>query len=439
MPRTRRPLFNARALAALVAGGLTAAVLAACGGDVTGSGDAASTGSPASPGSTAAAATEPTEPVWGFIRSDVASPPVGTPQTVADGAAAGSWQAQPESAAAKATVRRQATGRYTVTFPGIGVPGGRGAAVVTPVAGQGSAAVPACHVVDWKPSGADEELSLECRSVDGSRAPVDSAFTAMFTFAPASYRPAGGTPYAYFRDDQPGEQVVTPANHYSIAGPTGTIKINRVGEGHYTIDLIGEVYRRTGNNLQVNAIGETEAGCNALGREVRPNGQAIFVGCAVGAAWKDTPFVVVYTNQHAMLPVESIPFGHAFTGIDVAGHAEQAPIGPVMNTWERYSANSSGPMVTVDGKPRTGGPTNRVRHLAVGSYQVTFPGVGRAPDHVQVTPYGEPTARCAIGSWVSPAATAPTGDVTVSVRCVNPQGQPVDSYASVAYVSAASR
>jgi hypothetical protein len=149
------------------------------------------------------------------------------------------------------------------------------------------------------------------------------------------------------------------------------------------------------------------------------------VGCALGAAWTDTPFVVVYANQHAVLPVETVAFGHTFTGVEVSGHAAQAVVGPAVATWDRYSANSAG-------------GTNTVHHLDVGSYQVTFPRVGRTPDHVQVTPYGEPTTRCALDGWTSPTA-APGGDAAVSLRCVNPQGQPVDSYASVAYVSTASR
>jgi hypothetical protein len=252
---------------------------------------------------------------------------------------------------------------------------------------------------------------------------VDSAFTALFTYAPDSYRPAGGQPYAYFRDDAPSEGRVTPDNYYSVTGP-GTIEINRVGDGHYNIDLIGHPYGRTGHNLQVNAVGDTEAGCNGLGLEAKPDRQTIFVGCAVGKTWTDTPFVVVYGNQHGMLPVESFPFGHVFNGVAVHGSpAMQPPIGQPVNAWLRYSANS------------TAG-TNTVRRLEVGRYEVTFPGIGLAPDHVEVTPYGEPTSRCVLDGWTSAPAGGPPGDVAVSFHCIGPDGKPVDTFACVSYVSA---
>lgn len=103
---------------------------------------------------------------------------------------------------------------------------------------------------------------------------------------------------------------------------------------------------------------------------------------------------------------------------------EQAPLGQVVDTWAWYSANDSG-------------ATNTLRRTAVGSYEVMFPGIGRVPDHVQVTPYGEPTARCSVDGWTSDSRPEAPGAASVMFRCVDAAGRPADSYASVAYVSAA--
>ncbi|WP_250285849.1 hypothetical protein [Frankia sp. CiP1_Cm_nod2] len=410
MPQPRRlfPLA-VRVLVAVTA----AAALVAVGCGSSDSPKGSASGRPAS-----VPTADPTTPVWGFLRSDDAAAAIGAPRTPAAEVQAGSWQSAAGTRQAKATVIRRGTGRYSAIFPGVGVPGGRGAAVVTAV---GDAPVH-CHAEDWAPSGPDEQVTLACRKLTGAY--VDSRFTALFTFAPASHRPAPSEPYAYFRDDAPSQQQVRPDNSYSLAGP-GTIEINWRGIGRYSIDLIGRLYARTGNNLQVNSVGSTTVGCSALGREVHEDRQTIFVGCANGQTWTDSPFVVVYGNQHTVIPVENAAFGHSFTGLEEAGTGRilQPPLGRTVEVWPRYSANSAK-------------RTNTVRHVATGVYEILYPGVGRAPDHVQVTPYGEPTRRCAIAEWASPP-TGAAGDVTTRVVCFDPDGSRADSQFSLAYVSAA--
>ncbi len=403
---------------------------------------ASSAGSGGSP-TAAPPATDPTAPVWGFVRSDEAAPPLDVARTPAPFVQAGSWQSAAGGSGAAATVVRRDVGRYSVTFPGIGVPGGRGVAVASAVGDQPVS----CHTERWVRSGSAEDVTLSCRSPAGDYA--DSRFTALFTFAPASYRapstfsdtyfrgqgvsptPTGASvsvppPYTYFRDDAPGQASTPAGDHYDAAGPAASISINRIGVGHYSIDLVGPTYSaREGNNLQVNAIGSTPAGCNPLGRDEKADRQTIFVGCAVGETWTDTPFVLIYTNQHAMIGADNVSFGHAFTGQEVAGSGKivQPPLGRTVEVWDRYTANSAG-------------KANTVRHLSAGAYEVTFPAAGRTPDTVEVIPYGEPTHRCAIGGWSSPRGTT-AGDVTVSVFCVDPAGARSDTQFSLAYVSAA--
>ncbi len=409
-----------------------------------GSPRAASTGPAASrtPTPTPTPTAEPTAPVWGFVRSDEVAPPLGVARTPAPFVQAGSWQSVAGTREASATVIRRDTGHYNVIFPGVGVPGGRGVAVASAI-GEDPVS---CHTETWTPTGLAEEVTLTCRSPAGTY--VDSRFTALFTFAPASYRPSstlpdayfrgrgtnpptGGQPdsvppYMYLRDDAPTEALVQAGNFYNVVGPTAPLAIKRIGVGHYSIDLIGPAYSsREGNNLQVNAVGSTPAGCNPLGRDELADRQTIFVGCAVGETWTDTPFVLLYANQHAMIPADNVAFGHAFSGqeVEATGKIVQPPLGRTVNAWDKYTASSAGKV-------------NTVRHTSAGTYEVTFPSVGRVPDDVQVVAYGEPTHRCAIGGWTLPGAGTP-GDVTVTIVCVDPRGARSDTQFSLAYLSAA--
>ncbi|WP_261576044.1 hypothetical protein, partial [Frankia gtarii] len=372
-------------------------------------------------------------PVWGFARFTAPGSPSGNVPTVVPATqSAGSWRtAGGAGAAAQVTVMRRQTGGYRVTFPGIAVAAGRGAAIVTaldPAAAvvDTTAPVVSCHVVRWDAAGRDEQVDLTCRDAAGT--PADSGFTALFSHVPDTPAPAPapspGGAYAYLRSDAASAATSHPANAYSVSGP-GTIEVHRVGAGHYTIDLTGPAFAKNGNNLQVNAIGDGPVGCNALGRVVKKDRQSVFVGCARGSAWTDSPFVLLYTSGHALIPTGAASFGHAFTGIIRPGEpVQQVPPGPAVNAWAWYSANSSG-------------ATNLISRVGVGRYQVSFPGISRIPGSFQVTPYGEPTARCAADELPVPAAGGGefTG-VTVAVRCVDAAGRPADSYASVAYVSA---
>ena len=424
MDASRRLVLTAIVAVVAVAGAIVAFVLASS-ADQPSAAPNASSSSPPPSGAGPGPTEPPAMPVWGFARFDDVDLPMGESAQVGGALQAGSWQSVPATAGHTVSVTHVDVGRYRVAFPDIAVPGGFGAAVASSVATTQSPAVPSCHVVNWRQAAVDQQVEVGCQTVDA--VDVDSGFTVMFTYAPDDYRPDGGEPYAYVSNDVPSADEVGPGDvsGYSLAGPD-TIAIRREGAGHYSVDLVGELYARTGNNLQVNATGDTDAGCNAVGRVVKDDRQTIFVGCAVGEQWTDTPFVVVYGDQHSLLPEEFRSFGHAFTGVTQNGSpAMPPPLGRTVDAWAQYSANSAD-------------ATNTVRRVEVGRYEVTFPGVARAPDHVQLTPYGEPTARCVLDGWTSPPSSAPAGDVTVTFRCVDAFGEPVDSYASVAYVSALS-
>lgn len=412
---------------------------------------------------------DPIGPRWGFLRSDVVSP--AAPLEPPDSAAAGSWQVVDALAEARPVISRTAVGRYSVVFPGLGVSRQRGVALATAIGGPAAAgrtgtgpnpattgaadadtdapsgavtdaAAPAhCHIVDWDavapppgepgavtgarsasgpPGRLDERVNLACRRPSGDF--VDSRFSLLFTYVPEGYRPpVGDPPYAYVHLDQGGRADSRPRDAYSVSGP-GMVQVHRLGTGRYAVDLVGSEFVRPGNNLQVNAAGASAVGCNVLGREVKADRQSVLVGCADGTTLADTPFVLLYTDRNALVPTGASDFAQLFTGIvRDGGPLEPAPLGDPVDAWARYSANSAGSV-------------NTVRRTGVGVYEVVLPGVAGTPDHLSVTAYGEPTSRCSVDNWTSGFKPR---DVTATVRCVDGSGRPVDSHASVAYVSAA--
>jgi hypothetical protein len=422
MTGTRRGLRGPR-LATLAPVGIAAVALctlglAACGGSsspATGpaSGSASAVGSAA--GSASARATEPSGPVWGFARSDVAAAAIGQARAL-PATARGGTSGRP------VTVTRLAPGRYSARFGGLGVAGGRGVATASALggalSGTGGPGAAACRATGWAPSGADETVDVDCRS--GAGTPVDSAFTTMFAFVPATTRLAG-QPYAYLRDDTPTAATSTPADSYNSA-QSGGVSIQRDAVGHYIISFAGDSFRPAGNNLQVNAVGDTTATCNALGRVSTGGGQQVFVGCADGTKPVDAPFALVFAARHAVVPA-NVAFAYAFPGVTSARGTVQLPLGPVTPAWDRFSVN-------------TAGETNTVTHIAAGRYELSLRQVAHSPDYVAVSPYGDALHRCAVTGWQSPSA-GPFGDATVTVSCVDATGAPSDSFFSLTYLSVA--
>ncbi|MEX5634428.1 hypothetical protein [Parafrankia sp. FMc2] len=395
---------------------------------------------------------DPRGPVWGFLRSEVTAP--AAPLEAPDSAAAGSWQVVDALAAARPVISRSEVGRYQVTFPGIGVVGGRGVALATSIGAPPDGGA-YCHVTDWQAvrqsadeadeadeavaataagSGQvvpvragerlDERVALVCRDPSGAYA--DSRFAVLFTHAPAGRAGTGdGGPYAYLHHDGTAAAGPLDPGRYSVAGP-GRIDVRRVATGRYAVDLVGAQFVRPGNNLQLNAIGGGAAGCNPLDREVLGDRQTVLVGCTDGATWADTPFALLYTDRDALMPAGAGGFAHVFTGVTTGdGPVEPAPLSDPVEAWGRYSANSTGAV-------------NTVRRVEVGVYEVVLPGVGRGPDFLGVTAYGDATSRCSADDWArGPDETgAEPADLTATIRCVDAAGRPVDSHASVAYVSA---
>lgn len=82
----------------------------------------------------------------------------------------------------------------------------------------------------------------------------------------------------------------------------------------------------------------------------------------------------------------------------------------------------------------TAGGTNKVTQLGTGSYRVDFPGLHtEGGGNVQVTSFGTTGARCKVSSWGGAITT-----LRVFVLCFAPNGTPVNSQFSAAYMRRAS-
>jgi hypothetical protein len=369
----------------------------------------------------AAVAAYPSTPVWGFVRSVAATGTTGAVSTPPDTAQAGSWRASPDTKSRQATVTRLGVGSYRVIFPMVGVPDGRGAALVTGIGDRAN-----CHPEVWEAAGRDEAVTVDCQ--DAAGVAVDARFSALYTFVPTGKAVPATSPtsaYAYLRDDEPSAGNATPpAEVYLSTGNATGVSITRHNPGEYSIDLIGAAFTGPGNNFQVNAIGNTRVGCVARGHDQLSDRQRIFVVCALGKTWTDSRFILLYTKNHSLLPAEGGTFGYAWSALKQPdGKAVVPPANTTIPSLPQWSANSAG------GK-------NTIRNIGVGRYAVTLAAVAGAPDTVQVTPYGDPLRRCAADAWVASRSGRP-GPVTITVSCVDTAGKAASSLISLAYVSAA--
>jgi hypothetical protein len=364
-----------------------------------------------------AAALPDTTPVWGFVWSNVASPQLNTIYTPSNQYQSGSWRSNSATTTAMVTIVRNSTGQYTVVFPRIGITSvngrisSRGMALATAY-GEGSGS---CHAEWWLETtdAIDELVKVSCRDRSGN--PADSRFTAMFTNGSGTFQTepqATASAYlAYTWNLRPADEVV-PLNQYNSDGRAHFVR--RVGVGRYVVHLTGPSFTSTGGHVQVNVIHSNEPSgpplnCVVMGWGPSGDGQDISVSCIRAGQPTDGMFAVVYSRNRSIM--SSLVQGYVWS--------PNPPIGP-STAPVTYSANSFA-------------RANTIEHYATGRYRVRFPGVGRQPDHVQVTPYGDVTRRCIVAGWSSPISN--WGDATASIDCFNQSGQLADTAFDAAYLN----
>ncbi len=145
----------------------------------------------------------------------------------------------------------QSTGRYTVTFAGLGraATGDREAVMVNAYGGGGAQ----CQPASWNTLG--DDLAVEVRCFDAAGAAADSRYVILVLDGPRS-----GATLGFAVADQPANASYAPTN--SAVRPTGSVLITRTGPGLYHAAFTG--FWRSGllqETFLVTAIGETPGRC----------------------------------------------------------------------------------------------------------------------------------------------------------------------------------
>ncbi|MER5424832.1 hypothetical protein [Streptosporangium roseum] len=348
----------------------------------------------------AAVAPAPQAPRWGFAYMDQATPALGVETALVP-----RWQWSTATTGRHAGVVRTATGEYTVRLPDLASP--QGIAHVTPF--RTTYRGRTCRVTGYEPSGPDEMIKVGCFNEAG--APVDWWFMVSFT-APS----AGGVPYTTVRYDAPGGGgTMNPVWNDGTYNSAGLLNaVHREGTGRYRVVLNGTPYAADTGYAQVTPYGTgSPARCHTEG--TRPAGDALEVTVACYALASDaTPrpvdarWLLSYVQRGGLHGTAS-PAAYLTTTGD--------PASPAVDARHSFSSN---------------GETPALARLGTGWYRVTYSGVGKEPDSVQVST-NTPGRYCHLGNWNSYSA-AP--QVTMDVYCHSADGVRADGNFGIAYLRA---
>jgi Zn-dependent metalloprotease len=147
--------------------------------------------------------------------------------TTASYTASPSWSYNSKGGANR--VQRLATGRYQVTFPGLGVPGG------TVMATAQGYVTDRCLVENWMSSGADELVLIRCS--DRTGAPVDAAFDVTFTNEQSVLGTTQPSGYTWVPASLP-TGPTSPTYSFNSTGRVQTLA-HAVGSGSYEVTFAG--------------------------------------------------------------------------------------------------------------------------------------------------------------------------------------------------------
>ncbi|MBB5867740.1 hypothetical protein F4553_001119 [Allocatelliglobosispora scoriae] len=322
----------------------------------------------------AAPAQAATPDVKGWVLWDV---------TTASVAPSGTWPAA-------TTVTTLSTGRYQVTFPGQGAPGG--IVHVTAV----SDSPQWCLAESWSQSGTSEVAVIRCHKIGGG--PVASSFSAFFT--KSSFVAFSPRPYGYV-DSLATGSIVT---QFNSSGGVNTSTPGPGPVGQWTVKFNGltsAIGNPFGGGIQVTAVNAntaTAVRCKVGGWSSSPSGQDIRVLCfdAVGSP-VNTRFTVTYQYQVSLYGAVSPPNNHGY----VLTFPNGGPADTNYNSVSGVGSNGVG--------AGTPGFAN-------------FPAIGVSQNTVQVTAHGQNPFFCNIRNpWSN------TGSLLVVVACFQPSGGQVGS------------
>jgi hypothetical protein len=266
------------------------------------------------------------------------------------------------------TIAHSSTGRYAVTFAGLGTAGG-----VAHANAYGNNPY-FCNVVSWIPSGADEVVNVACYSSGTSL--VDSTFVANFASGHQ-----GSAHLSYLWSDNPteaGQHVPSIAYRYDSTGHDPWIK--RISAGRYLV-FIPASYGQQGEpyTFQVTAYGLVSFRCHLAAAYVAAGTHEVQCRSAVGIL-TDASFSLTYSSQG-----------------NIIGRTDQR--------YGDYTDASDGVLQANDGV-----------------YTVSAAGLNQDRGQVVVDARGTTSNYCHVGGWsvMGPA-------LSITVYCFSPIGAPADS------------
>ena len=294
-------------------------------------------------------------------------------------------------------------GAKRVSFPGLSANGETGGAIQV----SSTIANRRCKASAFSPDGAGAiTADIYCHDLTGALA--DGSFNALF------YRESRAVntwydAYAFSSTLTPVNLLLSGSANWNSRG--GTLTVNRVAAGSYTVDLGGFATTPNGGSVLVTALGSDETYCNVIGWN--PNGADLRVTVLClnhsGAA-TDATFNLSFFSDVAFgvnTASDQTSGGYAWTS---------DPFAPSYTPSSALSLNSSGGAIT----------GNR---SATGTYNMTFTGLSATNSISLATPYGG-SHTCTVASVTGTAVSGAIG-----VNCVTAAGSAIDARYDVLHLT----
>ena len=264
-------------------------------------------------------------------------------------------------------IHRSGTGKYRVTFFGLGSFASQGTVDVTAEGLQPEQ----CNVVRWVPDSIGTKLLVyvDCWTVAG--AALDSPFMAAFTPGGST---TGTTDFVWANN--PTAHSYTPETAYQFNSSGGTNTIKRLGTGRYKVLLPGPVV--AGGSVKVTAYGSNANFCQVDEWLAVSPGQSVFVDCFKPAGTPaNNRFTMTFTASDDLLGD-----GASFSGYLWGNDPSSSTYTPDTT----YQFDTAGTTATVTKLPPN-----------PGEWQASFPGeADGAQGDQQGTAYGSTPAHCVV-------------------------------------------
>ncbi|SDM57877.1 hypothetical protein SAMN05421869_14815 [Nonomuraea jiangxiensis] len=351
---------------------------------------------------------------WGYAstRALQYQAPVGEEVTLDPSWQWGTWRRgdDPAQAARHATMVRTATGRYTVTMPGLGATPGVAHAGAGVSWGYTDAAW--CQLDSVTRNDADKLLDVAC--FDGAGTAQNLPF-AVWASGPSP----GARPQLQARYEAIGGfgNAVPLVNEDTFNSASGPVEVRVIGEGRYEVTAAGSAYDATGY-ARITALNSARARCRPSG--VEDTGTALRIGVeCVGADFRPrgTPWLLSYTEGVGAHHDPAVPAAYASTTGD--------PAAPSIDTRHSWSSTGESPTIA-----RTAPGVYDLNYQAVGN-PYTYPA-----DLVDVTAVGPQARSCRALSWNSYSYP---GRLRIVVHCYDAARRPADAHFAFAYLRAPDR